>query len=48
MDGFFLSPVTEMVHPSVITDLLPVSLSFSGFFFFFLSTLCTRVFRSVD
>lgn len=47
MDGFFLSPVTEMVHPSVITDLLPVSLSFSGFFFF-LSTLCTRVFRSVD
>lgn len=35
MDGFFLSPVTEMVHPSVITDLLPVSLSFSGFFFFF-------------
>lgn len=33
--GRLLSPVTEMVHPSIITDLLPVGLSFSGFFFFF-------------
>lgn len=47
--GRLLSPVTEMVHPSVITDLLPVvGLSFSGFWFFFLSTPCTRVFASVD
>lgn len=45
---WLLSPVTEMVHPSVITDLLPVGISFCFFFFFFLSTPCTRVFASVD